>query len=56
MIVSKRIKAFEEIQAKKHHWHIDTLRAYDTFGILTSILKWMHLFFFDAFLPLTKPL
>jgi 2-succinyl-5-enolpyruvyl-6-hydroxy-3-cyclohexene-1-carboxylate synthase len=20
----------------KHHWHIDTLRAYDTFGILTK--------------------
>jgi 2-succinyl-5-enolpyruvyl-6-hydroxy-3-cyclohexene-1-carboxylate synthase len=34
MIVSKRIKAFTQIQTK-HHWHI-SLRAYDTFNALTK--------------------
>jgi 2-succinyl-5-enolpyruvyl-6-hydroxy-3-cyclohexene-1-carboxylate synthase len=36
MIVSKRIKAFLRKYKPKHHWHIDTLRAYDTFGALTQ--------------------
>jgi 2-succinyl-5-enolpyruvyl-6-hydroxy-3-cyclohexene-1-carboxylate synthase len=51
MIVSKRIKAFLRKYKPKHHWHIDTLRAW-YFGILTKHFKWMHCF--DAFLPLTK--
>jgi 2-succinyl-5-enolpyruvyl-6-hydroxy-3-cyclohexene-1-carboxylate synthase len=36
MIVSKRIKAFLRKYKPKHHWHIDTLRAYDTFSALTQ--------------------
>lgn len=36
MIVSKRIKAFLRKYQPKEHWHIDTLRAYDTFGALTQ--------------------
>lgn len=36
MIVSKRIKAFLRKYKPKEHWHIDTLRAYDTFGALTQ--------------------
>ncbi|MEN2415963.1 2-succinyl-5-enolpyruvyl-6-hydroxy-3-cyclohexene-1-carboxylic-acid synthase [Flavobacterium mesophilum] len=36
MIVSKRIKGFLRKYKPKHHWHIDTLRAYDTFGALTQ--------------------
>lgn len=36
MIVSKRIKGFLRKYKPKHHWHIDTLRAYDTFGALTN--------------------
>ena len=36
MIVSKRIKAFLRKHKPKHHWHIDTLRAYDTFNALTQ--------------------
>jgi len=36
MIVSKRIKGFLRKYNPKHHWHIDTLRAYDTFGALTQ--------------------
>lgn len=36
MIVSKRIKGFLRKYKPKHHWHIDTLRAYDTFNALTK--------------------
>jgi 2-succinyl-5-enolpyruvyl-6-hydroxy-3-cyclohexene-1-carboxylate synthase len=53
MIVSKRIKAFLRKYKPKHHWHIDTLRAYDTFGILSQHFEVDINVFFDAFLPLT---
>lgn len=36
MVVSKRIKAFLRKSKPEHHWHIDELRAYDTFGALTN--------------------
>ena len=36
MVVSKRIKGFLRKYKPTHHWHIDTLRAYDTFGALTK--------------------
>ncbi|RZJ52385.1 MAG: 2-succinyl-5-enolpyruvyl-6-hydroxy-3-cyclohexene-1-carboxylic-acid synthase [Flavobacterium sp.] len=36
MIVSKRIKAFLRKYKPVHHWHIDTLRAYDTFNALSK--------------------
>jgi 2-succinyl-5-enolpyruvyl-6-hydroxy-3-cyclohexene-1-carboxylate synthase len=36
MIVSKRVKAWLRKYKPKEHWHIDTLRAYDTFGALTK--------------------
>ncbi len=36
MVVSKRIKGFLRKYKPKYHWHIDTLRAYDTFGALTK--------------------
>lgn len=35
MIVSKRIKTFLRKHKPLHHWHIDELRAYDTYGCLT---------------------
>ncbi len=54
MIVSKRIKAFLRKYQPKHHWHIDTLRAYDTFNALTKHFKISPSTFFGAFLPLTK--
>jgi 2-succinyl-5-enolpyruvyl-6-hydroxy-3-cyclohexene-1-carboxylate synthase len=37
----------------KHHWHIDSLRAYDTFNALTKHFE-VEPNVFDAFLPLTK--
>jgi 2-succinyl-5-enolpyruvyl-6-hydroxy-3-cyclohexene-1-carboxylate synthase len=54
MIVSKRIKAFLRKYKPKHHWHIDSLRAYDTFNALTKHFEVEPNVFFDAFLPLTK--
>lgn len=54
MIVSKRIKAFLRKHKPKQHWHIDTLRAYDTFSILSKHFEVEPNMFFDAFLPLTK--
>lgn len=34
MIVSKRVKAWLRKFQPKHHWHVDSLRAYNTFGCL----------------------
>jgi len=36
MVVSKRVKAWLRKYSPAEHWHIDTLRAYDTFGALTK--------------------
>lgn len=36
MVVSKRIKAFLRKYKTAHHWHVDELRAYNTFGALTN--------------------
>ncbi|SEP84447.1 2-succinyl-5-enolpyruvyl-6-hydroxy-3-cyclohexene-1-carboxylic-acid synthase [Flavobacterium urocaniciphilum] len=36
MVVSKRIKAFLRNYKPKHHWHVDTHRAYDTYNALTQ--------------------
>ncbi len=56
MIVSKRIKAFLRQYKPKHHWHIDTLRAYDTYGSLTKHFKVKPNLFFKQFLPFTIPI
>ena len=39
MVVSKRIKSFLRNYKPTHHWHVDTIRAYDTFGALTKHFK-----------------
>lgn len=54
MIVSKRIKTFLRKYKPKHHWHIDELRAYDTFGILTKHFHVSPNQFFTQFLPYVK--
>ncbi|MBP6181614.1 2-succinyl-5-enolpyruvyl-6-hydroxy-3-cyclohexene-1-carboxylic-acid synthase [Flavobacterium sp.] len=54
MIVSKRIKAFLRKYKPKHHWHIDALRAYDTFNALTKHFEVSPNAFFEALLPLTE--
>ncbi len=53
MIVSKRIKAFLRKYKPNAHWHIDSLRAYDTFGALTKHFEMAPNVFFKTFLPLT---
>ena len=54
MIVSKRIKAFLRKYKPRHHWHIDELRAYDTFGILTKHFHVSPNQFFSQFMPHLK--
>ena len=54
MVVSKRIKAFLRKYKPKHHWHIDPLRAYDTFGALTHHFEVHPNTFFTAFYPLAQ--
>lgn len=54
MVVSKRVKAFLRKYKPQHHWHIDMLRAYDTFGALSEHFTTTPQQFFTAFLPLTK--
>ncbi|MGE4347546.1 MAG: 2-succinyl-5-enolpyruvyl-6-hydroxy-3-cyclohexene-1-carboxylic-acid synthase [Flavobacteriaceae bacterium] len=39
MIISKRIKAFLRKYKPQQHWHIDPLRAYDTFGCLSQHIE-----------------
>jgi 2-succinyl-5-enolpyruvyl-6-hydroxy-3-cyclohexene-1-carboxylate synthase len=51
MVVSKRIKAFLRKYRPKYHWHIDPLRAYDTFGCLTSHIDVNPNDFFSQILP-----
>jgi len=54
MVVSKRIKAFLRKYKPKHHWHIDELRAYNTFGCLTQHFEVTPNDFFGDFLPKTS--
>lgn len=54
MVVSKRIKAFLRKYKPEQHWHIDILRAYDTFGCLTKHFEADPNAFFETFLPLTS--
>lgn len=54
MVVSKRIKAFLRTYQPKEHWHIDSLRAYDTFGCLTQHFQTSPNAFLKQLMPLTK--
>lgn len=53
MIVSKRIKAFLRKYQPKQHWHIDELRAYDTYGCLTKHFEVAPNKFFENFFSKT---
>lgn len=53
MVVSKRVKAWLRKYSPDEHWHIDTLRAYDTFGCLTKHFVADANDFLLNFLPLT---
>lgn len=54
MIVSKRIKAFLRKYKPNHHWHIDDLRAYDTFDCLTKHFEVQPNLFFQSFFMMTE--
>ncbi|KRD57623.1 2-succinyl-5-enolpyruvyl-6-hydroxy-3-cyclohexene-1-carboxylate synthase [Flavobacterium sp. Root935] len=54
MVVSKRIKGFLRKYKPEHHWHIDTLRAYDTFGALTKHFEMQPDDFFKNLLSKTS--
>lgn len=56
MVVSKRIKIFLRKYQPKHHWHIDPLRAYNTFGCLSIHFKVNPNQFFKQFLRFTLPI
>ncbi|KGO85115.1 2-succinyl-5-enolpyruvyl-6-hydroxy-3-cyclohexene-1-carboxylate synthase [Flavobacterium rivuli WB 3.3-2 = DSM 21788] len=54
MVVSKRVKAFLRKYQPQEHWHIDTLRAYNTFGVLTQHFKEDPNTFLAGFLAKTE--
>ena len=56
MVVSKRIKAALRKYKPKHHRHIDSLRAYNTFGCLTKHFKTDPNTFFKVLIPLLQPI
>jgi 2-succinyl-5-enolpyruvyl-6-hydroxy-3-cyclohexene-1-carboxylate synthase len=51
MVVSKRVKAFLRKYKPEQHWHIDPLRAYDTYGSLSKHFKVSPNDFFHLLLP-----
>ena len=54
LVVSKKIKAFLREYPPRHHWHIDALRAYDTFFVLNHHFKMPVNDFFRQFLNQTS--
>jgi 2-succinyl-5-enolpyruvyl-6-hydroxy-3-cyclohexene-1-carboxylate synthase len=54
MIVSKKIKEQLRNYKPKHHWHADSLRAYDTFHCLEHHFNVSPQLFFSQFFFLTK--
>jgi 2-succinyl-5-enolpyruvyl-6-hydroxy-3-cyclohexene-1-carboxylate synthase len=55
MVVSKRVKAWLRKYSPAEHWHVDPLRAYDTFGHLTKHFVAGANDFLGNFLPNTLP-
>ncbi|HET8735219.1 MAG TPA: 2-succinyl-5-enolpyruvyl-6-hydroxy-3-cyclohexene-1-carboxylic-acid synthase [Pricia sp.] len=55
LVVSKKIKAFLRDYRPRHHWHIDPLKANDTFYALNHHFKMDANAFFRQFSPVIKP-
>lgn len=51
MIVSKKIKAFLRDYSPNAHWHVDPLKAYDTFFVLSRHFKGSPNALFNKLLP-----
>ncbi len=56
MVVSKRIKAFLRKYKPAQHWHIDTLRHYDTYTALNKTIFEAPEVFFEMLQNNTQPL
>jgi len=56
LIVSKKIKQHLRKFKPKHHWHVDAIKAFDTFFSLNNHFKISPELFFSQFFFLTKPL
>ncbi|WP_026915669.1 2-succinyl-5-enolpyruvyl-6-hydroxy-3-cyclohexene-1-carboxylic-acid synthase [Christiangramia portivictoriae] len=54
MIVSKKIKNFLRNYNPKHHWHVDSKKAYNTFFCLNKHFETEVNDFFQSFMPLTN--
>jgi len=54
MIVSKKIKNFLRNYNPKHHWHVDSKKAYNTFFCLNKHFETEVNDFFHSFMPLTE--
>lgn len=54
MVVSKRVKAWLRKYKPAEHWHIDPLRAYDTFDALTKHFEVDANTFLKEFMPRAK--
>jgi len=55
LVVSKKIKAFLREYKPEHHWHIDELKAFNTFFCLTHHFKTDANSFFGKFINLIRP-
>ena len=56
LVVSKKIKAFLRGYRPKHHWHLDPIRAFDTFFCLSRHIKIAPNDFLKEFLPKAEPI
>lgn len=54
LIVSKKIKKFLREYSPKEHWHVNELRAFDTYHVLSKHLRENSLTFFDKFCQLVN--
>ena len=54
MIVSKKIKKFLREYSPKEHWHVNELRAFDTYHVLNKHLRVDSLSFFQQFYQLVN--
>ncbi len=55
LIVSKKIKQHLRKYQPKHHWHVDSKRAFDTFQCLSHHIKQTSKEFFNQFFDFIKP-
>jgi 2-succinyl-5-enolpyruvyl-6-hydroxy-3-cyclohexene-1-carboxylate synthase len=55
LIVSKKIKQHLRKYQPKHHWHVDSKRAFDTFQCLSQHIKLTPVEFFSQFFTLVSP-